>query len=356
MRWSWQRTHSSKLIRRQFLNWGSIGFWLQLASVMPMRIFADQTARNPRALDHFYDTSAVECWSREHKDLSDNSSDLATVHVVFSSTARGFLGLHNSMISVSRNLRPETKCIIHVLVPEEDMPLAEHLKLCFHAELHASGIDLVTVTLHILRPLPFGIRGRKSWVWPSASFAPFYIHKYLSGVTRAIYLDTDIVVKSDLATLYRIPMRYPLAAVRDYGKYGYVHTNPYYADRRHLFEEQTMKLFNSGVLLLDLRRWRAEGISDSLENLAKLHLNFHVQDLLQLQFQDKFQELNWRWNLGGLCWGFKFPKRCVDQAFILHWTGTGKPWNSWNNCTPNQEFYRYRVYPPGFVLSCYKYA
>merc|ERR1712232_1151407 len=82
-------------------------------------------------------------------------------------------------------------------------------------------------------------------------------------------------------------------------------------------------------MVLDLERWLSHGISHTLERFAKdpEFEKFHIQDLLQLHFENAVDVLNWRWNFAGLCWGPRFPQGVLDQARILHFCGEGKPWH-----------------------------
>jgi len=85
-------------------------------------------------------------------------------------------------------------------------------------------------------------------------------------------------------------------------------------------------IFNAGVFLVDLRRWRAQGYATKCEQwLSKL--NGYETDTIQLPMNlvahGQFDPLNWTWNVDLTQHNFGTKLR---HARVLHWVGRKKPW------------------------------
>eukprot|EP00747_Dinoflagellata_sp_TGD_P195475 gnl/TRDRNA2_/TRDRNA2_64200_c1_seq1.p1 gnl/TRDRNA2_/TRDRNA2_64200_c1~~gnl/TRDRNA2_/TRDRNA2_64200_c1_seq1.p1 ORF type:complete len:191 (+),score=13.83 gnl/TRDRNA2_/TRDRNA2_64200_c1_seq1:2-574(+) len=158
-------------------------------------------------------------------------------------------------------------------------------------------------------------------------FVRAYIHEYLPAVPRAIWLDHDTVIKSDISLLYQVPMKNALAAVLE-SEGNVVEFQAHQNTAPALYQNLTpTTYFNSGVLVYDLERWRSGNITRAI--LSWLELGAWDQLALNLPFQGgNFDRLSWRWNVQ--CLG-KWPLHpcCDDEVDILHWTcGEEKPWFS----------------------------
>jgi lipopolysaccharide biosynthesis glycosyltransferase len=99
------------------------------------------------------------------------------------------------------------------------------------------------------------------------------------------------------------------------------------------------KYFNSGVLLMDLERWRSEGITEEVLAHAKRyrrHLRFPDQDALNSVLATRWLELEPRWNsVLNVVWGLRRgatprARRAYDAVLerpaILHFLAGPKPW------------------------------
>merc|ERR1712060_324611 len=98
---------------------------------------------------------------------------------------------------------------------------------------------------------------------------------------------------------------------------------------------------NSGVVVFDLEKWRAQS-GDLLAALGRLREKFPGslgdQEYLNLHFQGEFDVLDWRWDMQGMCFGSRYPQRCLDEAKIFHFNGgrtNAKPWQRGNECGPH---------------------
>ncbi|MCB8999472.1 MAG: glycosyltransferase family 8 protein [Bacteroidales bacterium] len=166
---------------------------------------------------------------------------------------------------------------------------------------------------------------------------------YPAEVDRVLYLDCDIIVRKDIAALYNSELsNYTVAAVQNDGLY--------YQEQIGMPKESMF--FNSGVLLINLSRWRKLGIQQKLityinENFEKMHRN--DQDALNAVLFNDCLLLNPTWNVH--LYFFTSPHLCetnkkeliqtIADPSLLHFTTQNKPWFYQTSHPFKQEYYKY---------------
>lgn len=149
-------------------------------------------------------------------------------------------------------------------------------------------------------------------------------------LSRSIYLDADTMVLGDLGQLWDVDLAgHPVGAVVDFlptaadaivdhGRFGMSADTPY---------------LNSGVLLVDLDRWRRLDIGGRAiaaclafpgHRLAHGRWPQHDQFGLNIVLRGDWFVLEPKWN--------QFAERPADDAVIVHFVGNGKPGNE--KCSP----------------------
>lgn len=165
----------------------------------------------------------------------------------------------------------------------------------------------------------------------------FFIPELLPDRARAIYLDSDILVMSGLLDIWNIPLEpSPVAAVANVVEPA---VRPHV---RSLGIEYPGGFFNSGMLVMDLDRMRAERSSEALLKTAVDHrdeLIWPDQDALNMVFAGRWLPLHPRWNAQNSFWAWQewatdvFGKVPLQEArsdpSIRHFEGPGlcKPWH-----------------------------
>ncbi len=158
---------------------------------------------------------------------------------------------------------------------------------------------------------------------------------------RAIYLDTDALVKDDIQQLFYWNLEgKPLAAIQDYGAEQLSLGCP---TERDYYREMTggrgvSSYFNAGVLVMDLGEFRRRRLGERALELIRSgrRLRFADQCALNLVVQGDFAELPARWNTLAVHRYLPFDKliapslrRRVAEAFadpaVIHYIGQ-KPW------------------------------
>lgn len=153
----------------------------------------------------------------------------------------------------------------------------------------------------------------------------------LPSEERVLYLDPDIIVNDSLRSLWEMELDGALlAAARD-------RTIEALGSRTKYKLKKDSVYFNSGVLLMDLKRMREEIKREEVRALMidrKEDLEFPDQDMLNLLCEDRFKLIENAYNLAPI---FLYPKeylgtlskkRTKHFAKIVHYAGPKKPWNS----------------------------
>jgi lipopolysaccharide biosynthesis glycosyltransferase len=158
-------------------------------------------------------------------------------------------------------------------------------------------------------------------------FAPSILSRRLEKI---LYLDVDLVVIGDLSDLWETDLgNYALAAAPD----------PFGESRRGpLGIPDDACYVNSGVLLLNLAKWRSDNLSARLADYIEQegsNLLFHDQDAINAVLHPAIKPLSYRWNYQAKMLRPPRFTSLSDRAAILeagrspaiiHYTSARKPW------------------------------
>ncbi len=200
----------------------------------------------------------------------------------------------------------ENKFTVYVLVDFEDTALSK-LKIIFNK--YKQELKVISIDLALLKNVK--VDGHISKATYFRLIMPDYLIKYTEKI---IYLDTDIIIKDNLMPLWQTDLgKYPLAAVNEE------------------IEESKNIFFNAGVLLIDLKYWIENNITQKcLEYAADNHekIIFWDQDVLNEIFKGNWKQLDQKWNMTS-----NFLNQSSTKVFnssqigIIHFTGALKPWH-----------------------------
>ncbi|KAI5341081.1 PREDICTED: probable [Prunus dulcis] len=172
-----------------------------------------------------------------------------------------------------------------------------------------------------------------------------YARSYLADlldpcVERVIYLDSDVIVVDDVQKLWKIS----LSGSRVIGAPEYCHANftKYFSDGfwkdselSKVFEGKKPCYFNTGVMVMDLVRWREGEYTKKIENWMAIQKERRIYELgslppFLLVFGGDVEAIHHRWNQHGLG-GDNMVNSCRSlhpgPVSLLHWSGRGKPWS-----------------------------
>lgn len=154
-------------------------------------------------------------------------------------------------------------------------------------------------------------------------YARFFIPEYLADVSRCIYLDTDLIVCSDLNALQHLDLQGKSSACVIDG--GITTPDQQRRLRDKLQLSNPLRYFNSGVIVMDLDAWRVRQIQAKALTIAQEKhdlLDQMDQDALNMALAEDWLILDPKWNTS---------KGNADANFsdgIIHFLGKVKPWHA----------------------------
>ncbi|GMH27528.1 hypothetical protein Nepgr_029371 [Nepenthes gracilis] len=202
------------------------------------------------------------------------------------------------------------------------------------------------------------------------NYARIYLADLLpTSLTRIIYLDSDLVLVDDVARLWIIDLH---GHVLGAPEYCHANFSSYFTDSfwnnvqfSKIFQlrEREPCYFNTGVMVIDLWRWREGGYTARLEMWMRIQKRYRIYELgslppFLLVFAGGVEGVEHRWNQHGLG-GDNLKGRCRNlhpgPVSLLHWSGKGKPWlriDSKRACPLDSLWAAYDlIYRPSSMLS-----
>jgi lipopolysaccharide biosynthesis glycosyltransferase len=179
------------------------------------------------------------------------------------------------------------------------------------------------------------------WASPAVYYRLLVARLLPSDINKILYLDADLIVRSSLGDLWNTDITdQPLAAIADY-----------WQDPKSLeVLPPGEKLFNSGVMLINLKAWRQNSIPEQAIDFAK-----NNSDKVQLWDQDALNAVLARqWTELPLCWNAQHEEQWLrgpghattSYPAIVHFISGSKPWQ-WDNRHPfKAEYNSYRLKTP----------
>ncbi|CAI9777815.1 unnamed protein product [Fraxinus pennsylvanica] len=171
-----------------------------------------------------------------------------------------------------------------------------------------------------------------------------YARSYLANllplcVRKVVYLDSDLVLVDDIAKLAATPLGDDkVLAAPEYCDANFTsYFTPTFWSSPSLsltFANRKACYFNTGVMVIDLDRWRDGDYTTKIEEWMELQKRMRIYNLgslppFLLVFAGNIAPVDHRWNQHGLG-GDNFRGLCRDlhpgPVSLLHWSGKGKPW------------------------------
>lgn len=190
---------------------------------------------------------------------------------------------------------------------------------------------------------------------PAAAYARLFMGKLLpEGIDRVLYLDGDMVALTDVAPLAAMDLKgHPVAAVQD-PLAGRVGQSPMLMHWQDWDVPAGTSAFNSGLMVMDLPRWRSEGTFERAIRVAREHperMLWHDQSALNYVIRGDYEPLDPVWNplpqfyspqgIDGVIYDKETVDRCIQDPKMLHFGGTWRPWKGSGRHGRETEFYRY---------------
>ena len=222
--------------------------------------------------------------------------------------------------------------VIHAIAPE--VPEQEKEKLKAYVKEKGGQILFYEIDEKIFQGLDMPVSG---YITIAAYYRLFFAKIAPIYLKKLIYLDIDTLIIGDLLPLYNTDIGvHPVAAVSD----------DWMPVRLDLGIIREGEYFNSGVLLIDIVKWKerkvVESAMEAIRNNTKDFFRCHDQDVLNMVFVNNWYKLNIGYNLTGVHCPKIHERKALDKFLsdktIIHFSGE-KPWNFLTTCT---HVYRYK--------------
>ncbi|PIM98270.1 Polygalacturonate 4-alpha-galacturonosyltransferase [Handroanthus impetiginosus] len=272
-------------------------------------------ARNPDIPLSFREAPAFRngetCFS---PTTSGNAADNTTIHIAMTLDANYLRGTTAAVLSILQHSSCPENMVFHFLWVRNEPQVFPSIRSTFpYLKFRVYQFDTTRVRGLISKSI------RQALDQP-LNYARIYLADILpKGVKRLIYLDSDLVMVDDVAKLWEVDLKDKVLAAPEYCHANLTNyfTEAFWSDPKlsRTFEGRKPCYFNTGVMVMDVEKWRNGGYSQK------------VEDWMIVQKQKRI------YHLGGIStdWGGdNIEGKCRDlhpgPVSLLHWSGKGKPW------------------------------
>jgi lipopolysaccharide biosynthesis glycosyltransferase len=177
----------------------------------------------------------------------------------------------------------------------------------------------------------------------------FKLASLLPNIDKIIYLDSDMIISEDILDLFNTDIRnYHAGMILNSSTKGF-----FYSQLLRLGLSSSSYYFNTGLILLNLNKWRSEKIEQKLfewtENNKK-KIDLVDQDVLNVVLSGSIKKLPEKYNVQ-LSY-YKNEKKLselTENIHIIHYCGPTKPWNN-KEMFLSEYFWKYAKINPFYDL------
>lgn len=245
------------------------------------------------------------------------------MHICYSTDLNYCPHLAASIASLLKHAKAKQEITIHIM---HSGCLDEkcQAKFCSLSKLHDNA-KIKFLTIKELHNIP------KHFYFPKEAFFRIFFARLHPELDKALYLDCDIIVQADLTELYCTDItNYSLAAIPDIAD----------AENKTRLDlkAEGCHYYNSGVLLMNLAKFRDEKLEDKLISFATKHMaqcRFYDQCSINVVLQESILCVHPRWNMQFVDESIPYTQLSEEHAnafahpSIIHFIGSGvwKPWS-----------------------------
>lgn len=251
-----------------------------------------------------------------------------------------FLGIDNNFVmqcavtitSIGENNK-ESDITIHVI--SEELNNENSTKLESICKKYEFNYVLHRIDSSILKSCPLLTGSDNGKI---ATYFRFLIPQLAMNIDKAIYLDSDIIVRHELNDFWNSNIEnYAIGVIPGQDNDKIQHFN-------RLNYDKNKGYFNAGVLLMNLKYWRENNVFERLMKYVSSEgkkLKWQDQDALNYVLQDEKTLLPIKYNLQeGMLFSlenieldkkyFHDLQEAIINPTIIHYTSALKPW--WKDC------------------------
>lgn len=276
----------------------------------------------------------------------NNFTEKNTIHVVLASDRNYAMALAVAICSAASNCDRMRKLVFHVI----QGGIGADLRVKVESSLECVGFPDARINwLEGQIGCAADLKIARQY-WTPMVYARLLIPELLPvEVEKALYLDCDLVVLDDLGKLWDTDVtQCSLLAVRDL--IAHVSAPGGLVNYRELGIPAETKYFNSGVLLMNLKKWRECHISEQVFEYLKTHreiIQMVDQEGLNAILYADWGELDFRWNWQIPWRNYRLGMRKMPwipesgMRSIVHFTTAEKPWLPGCDYAERKYFFEY---------------
>lgn len=272
--------------------------------------------------------------------------DKESVNIVFSTSEYFAPYCATTIRSIIKNANPK-RCY-DIVVLEQELQKKTKKRI----ESLMNGNPNISIRFYNVKRLFQGYQLRVVEHFSVETYFRLVIPNVLSSYDKVLYLDSDLIAKTDVGELFDTDITdFTIAAAIDVVGEGIVNG---FNDEKIKYYKKYVRLknyreqLNGGVLLLNLPKIREQYSTEELLRFAALS-NFDLadQDVLNSLFQGQIKWLDLAWNASNDEEGtlrayvatfasadhYEDYKMAIKEPKIIHYAGTIKPWHD-----PNYQF------------------
>lgn len=272
---------------------------------------------------------------------------MKSIHIVLASDENYLQHAAVTVTSILVNKTSPNKIVVHFIdggISPQNLALLEKCVTDYGGEFVPHRVDDGVFD-------DFYVSGHLS----QAAYYRLAISTYLdSTVQKVIYFDTDMIIRHDIGELWETDIHdYYVGAVVD----KLIVDKPDLVS--HLGIPANEQYFNSGLLLINVLKWKEDQIGEKVINFIHSHevLPFHDQDALNAVLYGKWLALHPKWNVTTTMFHqyCKFNRKkllspeilqAIRDPYIVHFTGPVKPWHFACAIPYTQDYYQYLQLTP----------
>ena len=235
-----------------------------------------------------------------------------------------------SMHSLITNASRKYKYVLHILYTEISDEMKNVVNKLADDCFEIRFVDVTQYLQSISDKLPLRDYYSKT------TYYRLFIAEMFPDYTKAIYIDSDTVVRGDISKVYLTDIKdaylgacheQVMVQIDEYGTYV-----------EKVVGVSRYNFFNAGLMLINCEQFRLHFVLDKFIDYLHYY-NFVVtqdEDYLNLICKDHVYWLDQRWNTEV----FGTLPHPVEQAEMLHYTMTNKPWH-YDDCLYGEYFWEY---------------
>lgn len=306
-------------------------------------------------LSVFLITTATATTFREAPEfINGEECTNSLIHVAMTLDANYLRGTMAAVLSILQHSTCPEDVVFHFLWSQHDSEIYSSINSTFpYLKFNVYPFDSDRVSDKISKSI------RQALDQP-LNYARIYLADILpTQVDRVIYLDSDLVMVDDITNLWEVDLEDKALAAPEYchANFTQYFTSAFWSDPEYAktFIGRTPCYFNTGVMVVDLDKWRQGGYTQKVEEwmiVQKQKRIYHLGSMppFLLLLAGNIKGIDHRWNQHGLG-GDNLEGKCrglhPGPISLLHWSGKGKPWlrlDSRKPCTVDHLWAPYDLY------------